>query len=104
MRCLSAMLSMLIGCTCNTKVNTRLKVQYLGYGQDWDRSLRGFRRRLSAVQVADVMAKVAEQVREAQDEAERRAPILEALQGIAAMRTECAWLASYEADEGRFKV
>ena len=32
MRCLSAMLSMLIGCTCNTKVNTRLKVQYLGYG------------------------------------------------------------------------
>ena len=51
-----------------------------------------------------MMSKVAEQVREAQDEAERRAPILEVLQGIAAMRTECAWLATYEADEGRFKV
>ena len=50
------------------------------------------------------MAKVAEQVREAEEEAERRAPVLDALQDIAAMRAECAWLASYETDSARFKV
>lgn len=56
------------------------------------------------VQVAEVMARVAEQVRDAQEEAERRAPILDALQEIGAMRAECAWLASYEKDDARFKV
>ena len=50
------------------------------------------------------MAKVAEQVREAEEEAERRAPILDALQEVASMRAECAWLASYEKDSARFKV
>ena len=50
------------------------------------------------------MAKVAEQVREAEDEAERRNPILNALQDITSMRAECAWLASYEKDDARFKV
>lgn len=55
-------------------------------------------------QVAEVMAKVAKQVRDAQEEAERRAPILEALKELESMRTECAWLASYETDDSRFKV
>ncbi len=50
------------------------------------------------------MAKVAEQVREAEDEAERRSPILTGLQDFTSMRTECAWLASYEKDDARFKV
>ena len=59
---------------------------------------------LGAVQVAEVMAKVAEQVREAEDEAERRSPILNALQDITSMHAECAWLASYEKDDARFKV
>ena len=57
-----------------------------------------------ALQVAEVMAKVAEQVRDAEEEAERRAPNLDALQDIASMRAECAWLASYEKDSARFKV
>ena len=56
------------------------------------------------LQVAEVMAKVAEQVRDAEEEAERRAPILDMLQEIASMRAECAWLASYEKDSARFKV
>ena len=59
---------------------------------------------LNAMQVAGVLAKVAEQVREAEDEAERRSSLLTALQDIASMRSECAWLASYEKDDGRFKV
>ncbi|CAL5229870.1 g13281 [Coccomyxa viridis] len=54
-------------------------------------------------QVAEMMAKVAEQVREAEEEAERRGPVLTALQDLASMRTECAWLASYEKDDARFK-
>ena len=59
---------------------------------------------LDDVQVAEMMAKVAEQVREAEEEAERRGPVLTALQDLASMRTECAWLASYEKDDARFKV
>ena len=56
------------------------------------------------MQMAEVMARVAEQVREAEDEAERRSPILTALEDIACMRTECAWLAAYEKDDARFKA
>ena len=66
--------------------------------------LRALQSCLDAMQVAEVMAKVAEQVREAEDEAERRSPILTALQDLTSMRTECAWLASYEKDDARFKV
>ena len=47
---------------------------------------------------------MAEQVRDAEEEAERRAPILHALQEIASTRAECAWLAAYEKDSARFKV
>lgn len=57
-----------------------------------------------AMQVAEVMAKVGEQVRNAEDEAERRSGVLGALEDIASMRAECAWLASYEKDDARFKV
>ena len=57
-----------------------------------------------AMQEAEVMAKVGEQVRNAEDEAERRIGVLGALEGIASMRAECAWLASYEKDDARFKV
>lgn len=52
-------------------------------------------------QVAEVLAKVARQVQDAEAEAERRRDILQAIDELQAMRAECTWLAGYDRDDSR---
>ena len=55
-------------------------------------------------QVADTLHRMVEQLAWAEAEAARRQPVLEAIAQLDQARTECVWLATYEADNDRYKV
>lgn len=52
-------------------------------------------------QVAEVLAKVAKQVQDAEAEADKRRNILQAIEDLQAMRAECKWLVDYDRDDTR---
>ena len=57
-----------------------------------------------SAQVADTLHRMVEQLAWAEAEAARRQPVLEAIAQLDQARTECVWLATYEADSDRYKV
>ena len=54
--------------------------------------------------MADTLHKMVEQLAWAEAEAARRQPVLDASAQLDQARTECTWLAAYEADPDRYKV
>ena len=58
----------------------------------------------NGVQVADTLHRMVEQLAWAEAEAARRQPVLDAIAQLDQARTECTWLAAYEADPDRYKV
>ena len=55
-------------------------------------------------QVAEQLAKVAQQVVDAEAEAARREGLLRAVEELQGARAECAWLTAYDADDARYKA
>ncbi len=77
----------------------------LGQSRSWDRrTCHAGNHLCCCAQAAALLATAEGLLREAEDAAERREEVLDRLQELEVRREEAAWLAAYEADDGRYKV